>query len=115
MSLEDRLYPMLSLYERLPDGVRRAAGLAYRCLPKGFRLGARYAEFETLAREGEGWSAEEIREYQFKQLRSLLLQAASHCVFYQRSFARAHFRPEEFRSLDDLQKVPLLEKASLAV
>ena len=87
--------------------------MAYRCLPKSFRLGARFGEFEKLARDGEAWSAEQIREYQFKQLRSVLIQAASHCVFYQRSFFRAHFRPEEFRSLDDLQKVPLLEKASL--
>jgi hypothetical protein len=54
MSLEDRLYPLLGVYERLPVGLKRAAGLAYRCLPQSWRLGARFAEFERLG-SGRNW------------------------------------------------------------
>ena len=42
MSLEDRLYPLLTLYERLPQRVRNVVGFGYRLLPKGWRYGARF-------------------------------------------------------------------------
>lgn len=113
MSLEDRLYPLLSVYERMPGGIQRAAGLAYRCLPRSWRLGARFGEFEQLASGCESWSFEEIREYQLKQLRRVLVQAGSYCPFYQSRFSRAAFRPELVKDLDDLQHCPLLEKRDL--
>lgn len=113
MSLEDRLYPLLSVYERLPGGVQRAAGLAYRCLPQAWRLGARFPEFERLAAECEAWPMEAIREYQLKQLRQVLVQAASCCPFYQTRFARAKFRPELVHRLEDLEHCPLLDKQDL--
>ncbi len=113
MSLEDRLYPLLALYERLPQGVKRAAGLAYRSLPQRWRLGPRYAEFKKLTEEGEQWSPEEIQAYQLKQLRIVLHHAANYCPFYQRAFMRAGFRPEEVRTFEDMKGCPFLEKGDL--
>ena len=113
MSLEDKLYPLLSLYERLPQGLKRAAGFTYRQLPRHWRLGARYGEFKELTEAGESWPLEQIREYQLKQLRAVLVQAGNYCPFYQRTFARAAFHPEELRCLDDLKNCPLLEKKDL--
>lgn len=113
MSLEDRLYPLLSVYERLPHGVKRAIGWSYRQLPTGWRLGARFGEFQRLARDVEGWSTDQIAEYQLKQLRQVLVQAGNFCPLYQRRFAEARFQPELLRSPDDLQRCPLLTKADL--
>ncbi len=113
MSLEDRLYPLLSVYERLPVGLKRTAGTAYRMIPRRFRLGAKFAEFERAARECEEWSIEEIQRYQFKQLRATLIQAGNYCPLYQERFARAQFRPEELREFDDLRRAPFLEKRDL--
>lgn len=113
MSLEDRLYPLLSLYERLPSGLKRAAGATYRHLPARWRLGARYGEFRQLTEACAMWSAEQIRDYQFQQLRQVLIQAGSYCPFYQKRFAATKFRPEALRSLDDLARCPLLEKRDL--
>ena len=113
MSLEDRLYPLLSVYERLPQGVKRAIGWSYRQLPVGFRLGERYAEFRELTQACENWSVEEVRDYQFKQLRQTLIHADNYCPYYQRRFAGAKFRPAELRSLEELKHCPLLTKADL--
>ncbi|MBN2508137.1 MAG: phenylacetate--CoA ligase family protein [Verrucomicrobia bacterium] len=113
MSLEDRLYPMLGLYERLPGGLKKAAGMAYRWLPQSWRLGKRFREFERLASACEGWSVEEIRAYQLKQVRQVLIQAAGYCPFYQGRFSRAGFRPELVKDLDDLEQCPTLEKSDL--
>lgn len=113
MSLEDRLYPLLSVYERLPHSLKRTLGFGYRMLPQSWRLGARYAEFRKLTEEGEGWSIEQIQEYQFKQLRQVLIQAGNYCLLYQQRFAQARFRPELMRSFDDLRDCPLLTKSDL--
>lgn len=113
MSLEDKFYPMLSLYERLPHGLKKALGIGWRILPQSWRLGPQYREFKKLANDVETWTVEQIEEYQFRQLRKVLIQAGSYCRFYQQHFFRAAFRPEELRSLDDLKKAPLLEKKDL--
>lgn len=113
MSLEDKLYPLLSVYERMPHGLKRAIGWTYRQLPTAFRLGARYAEFRQLTHEVESWSLEQIQEYQLKQLRQTLIQAGNYCPFYQQRFARVGFRPELLKSTEDLSECPLLTKQDL--
>src|SRR6185503_9269459 len=113
MSLEDRLYPLLSAYHALPRGVQSGLGLAYRCLPESWRWGSRYREFKRLTEDPEGWSWDELRAYQLKQLRMVLHHAANHSPFYQKSFARAGFRPEDLRAVEHLQNCPMVEKKNL--
>jgi phenylacetate-CoA ligase len=110
VSLEDRLYPLLAVYERLPEGLRRALGRAYRGLPRGWRLGKHYPEFQRLALEGESWPLERVREFQLRELRRTLHQAAAYCPFYERTFARAGFRPDRLMSLEDLAGCPTIAK-----
>ena len=113
MSLEDTLYPLLSLYERLPQGAKRVLGTAYRSLPVRWRQGERFPEFQALAHDVESWTPEQIRNYQTQQLRKVLMHAASHCPLYQARFAKAGFRPEYLREPEDLTGCPFLEKQDL--
>jgi len=112
-SLEDRLYPWLGLYERLPQSFKHAVGLTYRLLPRSWRWGTRYVEFQKLAEEGESWSFEQIQEYQFKHLRQVLIQAGNYCPLYQQRFAHARFRPELMKGPEDLRECPVLTKQDL--
>lgn len=89
MSLEDRLYPLLSLYGHLPQGLKSALGFAYRQLPRQWRWGARYDEFDGLTQIAESASLQQIQEYQLRHLRAVLIQAGNYCPFYQKAFARA--------------------------
>ena len=113
MSLEDRLYPLLTVYERLPHGLKRIIGSTYRCLPTGWRLGARYPEFQKLASEVESWSVDKIRDYQLQQVRKVLLHADAFCPLYRERFSHAGFRPEKLRTLEDIEGCPLLTKEDL--
>ncbi|HXT42185.1 MAG TPA: hypothetical protein VN887_19410 [Candidatus Angelobacter sp.] len=113
MSLEDKLYPLLDSYNALPRWLQSVLGTAYRQLPQSWRYGARYGEFKKIAMEGEHWPLEETQHYQLKQLRAVLHHAASHCPYYQRSFGRAGFRPENVHSPKDLKDCPFLEKRDL--
>jgi phenylacetate-CoA ligase len=113
MSLEDRLYPLLGFYERLPQGLRRAMGLAYRQLPQAWRWGKHYPEFKDLALQGENWAPERIQEYQLKELRRTLIHAVNYCPFYQRTFGQARFYPDRVRTFADLEECPFTEKRDL--
>ncbi len=113
MSVEDALYPMLSAYERLPQGVKIGVGWTYRHLPQQVRLGSSYREFRDLAKCSEEWSAPEIAEYQLEQLRTVLLHAAKHSPFYARRFAEAGFHPSKVSSFNDLAPCPYVTKNDL--
>ena len=113
MSLEDRLYPLLAMYNRLPQGARNFIGSVYRRLPRRVRYGKAYGEFRELAEEAPSWSDSDIREYQLRELRRTLVNAASYCPFYTRAFAKAGFRPDAMRSLNDFSDCPSLTKQDL--
>lgn len=110
MSLEDRLYPLLSLYGKLPKRVQYAIGGAYNRLPSRWRLGARYSEFRALSNDADDWSEDECRAYQVEQLRSVLTHAATYCPYYRESFARAGFDPASVRQPEDLAGCPEITK-----
>lgn len=112
MSLEDRLYPLLRLYESAPQPVRSFAGRAYRSLPAAWRYGSQYARFQNEAHESQNWDTETIRRYQISELR-LSLIAAGKAPLYARRLAEAGVKPAEFESLEQLKDYPLLTKQDL--
>src|SRR5690606_27532902 len=113
MSLEDKLYPLLSVYERLPHPLKAGIGSAYRILPQRIRRGRHFREFQQLVEAGESWGSRAIREYQTAQLRKTLHHANAYCSFYQRRFAESGFRPEQVRELEDLEGCPTITKQDL--
>jgi len=113
MGLEDRLYPLLAAYNKLPRPMKSAIGWSYRQLPEGFRLGARYREFVDLAASCESWSPTQIQDYQLAQLREVLTHAAAHSPYYAKRFAEAGFVPGKMQSLEDLERCPPLTKQDM--
>ena len=77
MSLEDKLYPFLSLYDQLPQKARNFIGAAYRRLPRRIRHGRAYGEFRELAEVSPSWSEADLHKYQLRELRRTLVNAAN--------------------------------------
>jgi len=59
------------------------------------------------------WPAGRLRRTQEQALRDLLFHAYAHVPLYRRLYDDAGFRPETFRSLDDLGAIPILTKDRL--
>ncbi len=112
MSLEDKLYPLLSVYEALPLFARQVIGSGWRSLPKRLRLGARFEEFEILTRACESWSKDQLAEYQLTQLR-FSLAAAKKCPFYHEHFAKAEFDPDKLNGPAEIRSAPTISKSDL--
>lgn len=113
MSLEDKLYPLLSVYDRMPRVLKRAAGWTYRQLPEKQRRGAHYRDFKDLAEGGEQWNRERIAAFQLQEVQRVVSHAQKHCPFYRERFAAAGFDAEKVRHLSDLEQCPPVTKADL--
>lgn len=113
MPIEDKLYPLLKTYDRIPTGLKNFVGTIYRFLPSRWKWGPEYSAFQKLIRESLEWDEDDIREYQVKQLRSVLMRAQANCYWYQQRFAEAKFHPENVLSPEDITKAPLLEKRDI--
>lgn len=59
------------------------------------------------------WPAARLQQLQLERLRALLARAGSQVPYYRELFARSGFDPASVRSLADLQRLPLLDKATI--
>jgi len=53
---------------------------------------------------------EQVEQYQYLQMKKIVTHAFHHVPYYRKLFSDIGFRPGDFRSLDDLLKIPLLTK-----
>jgi len=61
-------------------------------------------------KQTEQWSRGALEELQLTKLQRLLQHAYSHVPYYRDAFDEADVHPEEITSIDDLRRLPLLEK-----
>ncbi len=59
------------------------------------------------------WSSERLQDLQVQRLRRLLADVGSQVPYYRDLFGRLGFDPGSVRSLDDLQRLPLLTKGDI--
>lgn len=67
------------------------------------------AEFD----KSQWFSKEEFTTYQTKKLREIILHAYINVPYYNELFSKINLRPEDFKSLSDLKKLPVLSKEDL--
>lgn len=60
--------------------------------------------------ESDIWSKEQIEAYQLTKLKELLVHAYNYSPFYTRLFNQLSFDPNNIQSIDDLNKLPLMDK-----
>ena len=70
------------------------------------------AQLAALERS-QWWPAEQLRALQLLKLRRLVEHSFQQSPLYRRLWAEAGVWPEEIRSLDDVQRLPVVDKATL--
>ena len=86
MSLEDSLYKFLAAYKKLPDWAKRMLAAPFSIFPRTFLLGKSYRVFLEEARLLEHSSEEEVEEYQFLKIKSLLQHCYDTVPFYRETW-----------------------------
>ncbi|MBL9118256.1 MAG: phenylacetate--CoA ligase family protein [Verrucomicrobiaceae bacterium] len=108
-ALEDRLYPLKSLYEAAPQMLKSVFGSVYRCLPRGIRYGPAYERFYNEASEALTWTSSQIEAYQLRALNETLT-AALKTPLYRRRFSGLRL---PIQSPAELEGLPCLTKQDL--
>lgn len=99
-----------NVWERTPLWLRSALGQGLGLIPMAWMLGQGFRENRQFVQEAQWWPAERAREYQMGRLRAVLQLAYEKTTFYRRMFEAAGFRPEDFRSFEDLRRLPTIDK-----
>jgi len=76
---------------------------------KGHRSVALRRELE----QTQWWSAERLQSMQLDRLRSFLQRAERQVPYYRETFERIGLRPDDVRTLQDFQAIPLLDKPTI--
>lgn len=63
--------------------------------------------------ESQWWGQNQIREHQWKKLKTLIDHVHSNNAFYRRRFEHAGVRPDQIQDFSDLEKLPVLTKAEI--
>jgi phenylacetate-CoA ligase len=80
-------------------------------LPAGDLLRRRsYARYRSLLSKSQWWSADELRAFQWKELRKLLERAFRSVPYYQRKFSEVGAELEDIRTWEDFARLPTLTR-----
>lgn len=98
------------IYDRSPVVVQNALLGAFSQFLNRKRFSGRYQEFRELLEQTQWWGHQDLRAWQEERLREVLVHAYQNVPYYRESFRRHGYDPARYSGLDDLQKLPVLER-----
>jgi len=79
-------------------------------VPVNVRYGRIFWETYYFLKTSQWWSKEKLKKYQLMQLRRILYHAYENVPYYRKVFKQINLTPNDIKSLDDLKKLPVLDK-----
>ncbi len=80
-------------------------------LPLAERIyGTRLIPYLSFLEESQWWPEQRLRHFQQKKLRALLKHSYENVPYYKELFTKLRLKPEDIRMIEDLAKLPILEK-----
>jgi len=110
MSLKQRVH---SLYHNLGPRGQAFLANAYAAIPLRWRKKRGFWSYLEFLRKSQWESAEWHEQYQRRQLHSLVKYAAATTEYYRNLFEAHNIYPAEIFSLEDLTRIPILQKTTL--
>ncbi len=100
----------LELYSKFPVWAQNVL-----CSVKGYmldreRYGGEYRQIFDSLLESDKWSPAQIEKYKTEQLKKIITYAYDHCPFYKRWYDSCGVSPDDFHTLEDIKKFPVLTK-----
>lgn len=98
------------LWEQTPSFVNTTLKRALSIFPPALLLGSKFRATCKSIKQMQWWTHEEIKDYQFGKLREIITLAYEKTKFYRQLFDKNGFNPKDFNVLDDLHKLPIIDK-----
>lgn len=97
-------------YQKMPSGVKRIIKQSYSLLPQRLRLGRKFFREADFLEKTQWWSPKELKDYQNKQLQSLIQHAITNVPYYRNLFSQLSLTADDIKTVADLEKLPILTK-----
>jgi len=101
---------MKNLIRKAPSWIKKPVKYLFSIMPYEKRLGKVFWDTYNFLQESQWWSKEQLEEYQMRQLEKLLHHAYENVPYYRRIFNERGLKPQDIQNLDDLKKLPYLDK-----
>lgn len=106
--------PLLyAVYERSPIFLQNAMVSLYGLRLLRERLDSDFEDKLAWLAETDHWPPEQHRAFQEERLRDVVEHDYEHVPFYRRRMEERGLRPEDLRTIEDLQKLPVLRRAEV--
>jgi phenylacetate-CoA ligase len=102
-----------NVWEHTPPWLKSTLGRGLAWVPPAWFLGRRFRRNCRFLREAQWWSRVRAREYQLSRLREILSLAYEKTGFYRRLFQSVGFHPGDLGSLEDLARLPTIDKQTV--
>lgn len=102
-----------SIYQRSPVWLQNimVSWLGYSL--RRIRYGGRYKEYLKELWQTQNYSLEQLRRYQEDQAKKLMQYVYDHVPYYKTLFRKIGFEPGDFKGIEDIKKLPVLEKETV--
>src|SRR5215468_2419358 len=101
------------IYDSSSVPVQTRIRMAYGRLPARWKLGAEFQSYCQDLLSNDRRTRQELDEMQLAKLRLMIDHCYKKVPFYRQSFDRSGFRPEHFKTLDDLRHILILTRQDL--
>ncbi len=113
MSLEDKLYPYLKYYQKLPNPLMGFAGKVYSYIPTKLRYGRVFDYYYNLIPQSQYFNDLDKENYIKNQLKKTIDNAYYNTNYYKKVFDSIKLKPESFGDLDAFRTIPFTDKEIL--
>lgn len=101
------------VYDRSPVVVQNALASAFGVAKLARRYGPEQRRWRRFFSTSEAWSEGDLRAYRRERLQHTIRHAWHHVPFYREWFRSAGVHPDDIRDVEDLSKLPLLDKPTV--
>lgn len=101
------------VYDNSSISVQTRLRMIYGRIPARLKLGKEFTDYTAHLLRNDRLTRADLDAMQFRKLRELIDHSWHHVPFYKRVFDRAGFKPDHFKTLADLARIPLLSREDL--
>jgi phenylacetate-CoA ligase len=102
------------IYDHSPFVLRNLFASIYGWKKNRLRFTGDHERWARFFEEAHGWSESELRNYQDEKLHAMAREAYEHVPYWNETFKSLGLTPDDLRTVDDLPKLPPLEKRTVA-
>ncbi len=102
-----------NLWENAPSWLRTMLRPMFGLIPQSLLLGGEFRRSLKFVNEAEHWSDDQATAYRLDELKRILTLGYEKTQFYRKAFDLAGFNPREMKAIEDLRKLPTIDKETV--